>query len=295
MVIIFGSINADLIFKLDALPQPGQTLLAHSMQMEPGGKGANQAIAATRGGAQVAMVGAVGHDGLASIALQGLQASGMDLSRVIATDTPTGCASICTDTQGRNQIAVTPGANGLAKAAQVEDALLTPANTLLLQMECDVDETAALITRAKARGTRIILNLAPAIFLPRDVLQLVDFLVVNEDEAASLGHALSCGADANALHHALGISVLRTLGGEGVEAATGERAFKVPAKKINVVDSTAAGDCFVGVLGAALDRGSPLEAAVARANAAAALACTRQGSQNSIPIRAETDAMMHVI
>ena len=289
-VVVFGSINADLIFPVATLPTPGQTLMASGMTVEPGGKGANQAAAAARDGAPVCMAGAVGQDALAATATAGLEAAGVDLSRVVQCSQPTGCASICTDRDGRNQIVVAPGANLAAIADAVEDALLGSGSVLVTQMETDPAQTAALIRRAHALGARTIHNLAPAAALAADALRLLDLLVVNEDEAGWLaGHEDLPGSSASALHTALGITVVRTLGGDGVEWAGVDGHGRVAAAPVHAVDTTAAGDCFVGVLAAALHRGAPLAQALQRANAAAGLACTRRGSQGSLPSADETD------
>ena len=287
MVIVFGSINLDLGFPLDSLPAPGETRLCPALRAGPGGKGANQALAARRDDAAVAMAGAVGQDAFAGPALALLEAAGVDLSRVVRTDTATGCAAVLTDSAGRNQIAVAAGANLLARAGQVEDALLLPGATLLLQMECDPGETAALIRRAKGRGARVLLNLAPAAPLPPDALAMLDLLIVNEHEAAWLG-----AADAAALHRQLGVGVVRTMGGDGAEYAAGAGAGHVRAAAVQVVDTTGAGDCFAGVLAAALDRGAALPDAMRRACAAAALACTRPGAQAAMPDAVDTEALL---
>lgn len=287
MVIVFGSINLDLAFDLDAIPAPGETRLCPALRTGPGGKGANQALAARRDGAAVALAGAVGQDAFAGPALALLSAAGVDLSRVARRDAGTGCAAVLTDPAGRNAIAVAAGANLLARADQVEDALLRPGATLLLQMECDPTETAALIRRAHARGARVLLNLAPAAPLPADALALLDLLIVNEPEAAWLD-----APDAAALHRRLGVGVVRTLGGAGAEYAVRGAAGLVAAVPVRVVDSTGAGDCFAGVLAAALDRGAALPDAMRRACAAAALACTRTGAQAALPDAADTDALL---
>lgn len=292
MIVVFGSINLDLIFAMDHLPLPGETVLCSAARIEPGGKGANQAVAAARDGAAVAMVGAVGRDALAADSLTMLRGAGVDLTRVAATDAPTGCAAVQVDPLGANAIAVGSGANLLARAAQVDDALLTPETTLLLQMEVSAVETAALIARARARGCRIILNLAPAAPLPETALRAVDLLVVNEHEAAWLAEHLGCMGQAAGLREALGVDVIRTLGGDGLEAAAAGRVLSLRAREITPVDTTAAGDCFVGVLAAALDRGAGIEAALDRATAAAGLCCTRAGSQGSLPEAAEIDRFL---
>jgi ribokinase len=295
MIVCFGSINLDLIFAVDHLPAPGETVLGPSMRVEPGGKGANQGVAAARDGAAVAFVGAVGQDALAPQALALLRDAGVDLSRVAALDTSTGAASICVDRDGRNQIAVASGANLRARADQVETGLLVPSATLLVQAETDLGQTAALIRAAKGCGARIVLNLAPAAPLAGDALRAVDVLVVNETEGAWLGTQLGAGTGAASLSAALsGTQVVVTMGGSGLEAATRAGTFRLAVHPVAVVDTTAAGDCFCGVLAAALDRGETLQAAVCRANVAAALACSRAGSQASLPLRHETDAALAV-
>ena len=292
MIVCFGSINLDLIFPLPQLPRPGQTVLGPLMQIEPGGKGANPAVAAARDGARVVFAGAVGRDALADAALKLLRESGADISRVINADDSTGCASICVDSAGQNLIAVASGANRSAGQAQIEDALLAPATTVLLQGETDPHETESLIRRARARGARIILNLAPAGPVAADALHALDLIVLNEDEAAWLASHVGCPAGTEPLHATLGIGVVQTFGAGGVEASTAQGPIRVPGRQVNVVDTTGAGDCFTGVLAAALDRGLALPAALDRANAAAALCCTRPGTQGSMPTAAETDAAL---
>lgn len=292
MIVVYGSINVDLIFALDHLPTPGETVLGPATRIEPGGKGANQAVAAARDGATVLLAGAVGRDPLADIALSDLSAAGVDLSRVARVEAATGCAAICTDPVGSNQIAVGSGANAFARGGQVENAVLTPGTTLLLQMECDPAQTAALIHRARARRVRILLNLAPARPLDPAALRAVDLLVVNETEAAWLAGQLGTTADAAGLHGALATGVVRTMGEHGAQWANAEGEGHVAAHPVTVVDTTAAGDCFAGVLAAALDHAAPLASALARASAAAGLCCTRAGSQRSLPLAAETDRVL---
>jgi ribokinase len=292
MIIVFGSINLDLIFAVRNIPAPGETVLCPSIRVEPGGKGANQAIAAARDGARVIMAGAIGRDALANSALVHLREDGVDLSRVLESDMSTGCATIAVDPAGDNAIAVGSGANLAARQTQVEDALLCPDSTLLLQMEVSAGETTSLIHRARANGVRIILNLAPASSLPEQALRDVDILVLNETESAWLAEHSGCADGASALQQRLNTTVVRTLGADGLEVATGEMTVRIPARKIIPIDTTAAGDCFVGVLAAALDRGTTLIDALVRATAAAALCCTRPGSQGSIPTGRETDAFV---
>lgn len=293
MLVVFGSINLDLIFPLAALPGAGETVLAPDIRIEPGGKGANQALAAARDGTRVALAGAVGRDPLAAAALALLRAEGVDLSRMREADQATGCAAIFVDRAGRNAIGVGSGANLAARADQVEDTLLAPATTVVLQMEVAAAETATLIRRARARGARVVLNLAPAAPLDPDALRALDVLVVNEVEAGWLAARLGCAPEAEALRAALGVTVVRTLGGQGAEAAHPGGLLRACAHRVSAVDTTGAGDCFTGVLAAALDRDASLPAALARATAAAALCCTRPGSQATMPCAAETDALLN--
>jgi ribokinase len=289
MIVVFGSINLDLIFPMPRIPGMGETVLCPSIRIEPGGKGANQAVAAARDGATVIMAGAVGRDTLAASALTLLREANVDLTRVIETDTTTGCAAITVDPAGNNAISVGSGANLVAKQSQIEDSLLKPDTTVVLQMEVSAEENAALIERARAAGARIILNLAPAAALPESTLRALDVLVVNETESAWLAAHLGCFDSASQLRARLGIIIVRTLGANGLEVANAESVETIPARAITAVDTTAAGDCFVGVLAAALDRGMTLTPALNRATVAAALCCTRHGSQGSIPNAAETD------
>ena len=291
-VLVFGSANADLVFAVPELPAPGVTVLGDGVRSFPGGKGANQAVAAAKDGATTQFAGCVGRDAFAEVATGALRAAGVDLSRLRVVDQPTGCASICVDRAGRNQIAVAPGANLMASASQIEDAALHPGVVLLLQMEVPAGEIAVLVRRAKAHGARVVLNLAPPGELALDTLAALDLLVVNEHEAAALAARLGCGGGAAALRAALGVDVAVTRGEAGAEAATAAGFIAVPAFRVAAVDTTGAGDCFCGVLCAGLDRGLTLGSAMRRASAAAAIACTRHGAAASSPMAAETDALL---
>jgi ribokinase len=292
MVIVFGSINLDLIFNLPRLPSPGETVLGPSTRIEPGGKGANQAVAAARDGAKVSMVGSVGRDALADGALALLRAANVNLDRVQAVPASTGCAAIAVNPAGENAIAVGSGANLSTRASQLDDPLLGPASTLVAQMEVPATETAEAIARVRAAGGRVILNLAPAAELPEAALRAVDVLVVNATEGAWLAGHLACDQTAAGLRDRLGgIAVVLTRGSAGADIASPDATWHQPAAPVTAVDTTAAGDCFVGVLAHRLDQGESLRAAVHRASIAAALCCTRHGSQGSIPTAAETDAL----
>lgn len=292
MIVVFGSINVDTSYRLAALPGAGQTVEAQGVAIQPGGKGANQAIAAARDGAHVVMAGAVGRDQFVACALEGLETAGIDITRVARVDAATGMATILVDRSGANTIVIAPGANLHATADQVEDALLSPQTILLLQREVDTAEMSKLIARARAQGAKIILNLAPAGEIPDEALRALDILIVNEDEADWLASRTGSAGDAVSLHKSLGVIVIRTVGSEGAELAGPDGFLHVPAPKVQAIDTSAAGDCFAGVFAASLDRGATLEAAIRRAVTAASLACTRAGSQNSIPATADIDRAM---
>ncbi len=292
MIIVFGSLNADFVFDCDVAPREGETTKAQAFRLEPGGKGANQAAAAARDGAKVVMIGAVGRDGVGDMLIKSLSDSGVDTSTVARGDVPTGCASIVIEASGANRIVIAGGANDTAEARQITDSLLTQASYLMVQMECPPAEIEAAIARAKAAGVKVVLNLAPALPLSETALKSCDILVVNETEAAILAERFSSADDAEALHKTLGVDVVRTLGADGLEAVLGDKKVALPARPIKPVDTTAAGDCFVGVMVAALDAGDSITMALERATAAAALACSVKGCQSSLPWKADTDAAL---
>lgn len=292
MIVTFGSLNADFVFEVEASPMAGQTIAARSFRVEAGGKGANQAAAAALDGAKVAMVGAVGRDAMASGLLADLARAGVDVSRVASVDAPTGCAYIEVTARGDNRIVVAAGANALASDNLVDDVLLGSASSVLLQMECPAGQVERLVRRARSAGVRSILNLAPAILPSRRTLEECGLLVVNETEADVLADAVGARATAADLRRVLGCDVVRTLGAAGVEAATAAGDFTLPARSVAVVDTTAAGDCFVGVLAAALDRRLDIRSALVRAVTASSIACTRKGAQASLPTMNEIDAAL---
>ncbi|MFD1198883.1 ribokinase [Brucella gallinifaecis] len=289
MIISFGSLNADMIYRVQAAPEDGQTISADSFSLEAGGKGANQALASARDGADVLMAGAVGNDPLSRTALENLDACGVCTDNVIRTDTLTGNAAVFVDSNGRNRIVISGGANMLVRQDQLTDKQLQEASYVLLQLETSVGEVEKLIFRCQKLGVKTILNLAPAKAVDINALKAVSLLIVNEDEAESLAGELKCAVDASALSAALGVGVIRTLGSRGSEACIKGAEFIVAAYPVTTVDTTAAGDCFIGVLTAGLDRGMDVADAMQRASVAAAICCSRSGSQSSIPIAQETD------
>jgi ribokinase len=287
VIVVFGSINLDLVARVAKLPAPGQTVAGRSLTTTPGGKGANQALAARRAGADVSLFGAVGRDAFASAALALLREGGILLDGVQQVDEATGVALIEVEDSGENMITVVAGANAFAAADQVADDLLSASTTVVLQFETPPAESLALAGRAKSRGARVILNTAPATKLDPKWLASIDVLIANEHEAAALAHELSLPEDADAFAAALasrhGIAAVVTLGARGALAATQAVRYGVPALAVQCVDTVGAGDAFVGVLAATLDRGGTLPQALARAAAAGALACTREGAQPSLP------------
>jgi ribokinase len=187
VILVFGSINIDVLVPVPLLPQPGETVLGGDYALLPGGKGANQALAARRAGATVMMAGAVGTDAFADLALQSLRGDGVDLGLVRRVDRPTGCAAIMVGASGENLIAVASGANGAVTAASVPDSALGRETIVVCQMEVPAAENWALIRRARAAGARAVLNLAPAAPIDPAVFAEIDILVANEGEAAALG------------------------------------------------------------------------------------------------------------
>jgi len=278
MILVFGSINVDLIVPVPHLPGPGETVLGGDYALLPGGKGGNQALAARRAGAEVVLVGAVGAESFAGIALDLLRREGVDTRLVRVVARPTGCAAIMVSAEGENLIAVASGANTSVRSDQVADELLGAGTTLVAQMEVPPGETEILIRRVRARGGRSLLNLAPARAIDPALLGEIDLVVANEGEAAALGSDLA----RLALRLRQGLVVTRGAAGSIAFLRDGTR-IEVPALPIEPVDTTGAGDTFVGVLAATLDFGSTLHTALRRASAAAGLACVARGAQTAMP------------
>jgi ribokinase len=288
---VVGSINADIVLGAHRHPLPGETVIATSMDVHPGGKGANQAVAAARLGAEVAFVGAVGMDAYADLAVSGLREAGVDISRVAVVPGPTGQAFITVDeATGENSIVVLPGANAYVDEALVNSHgdLLGRAHVIVLQGEIPAKAATRV---ASLSAARLILNLAPVIPLEKQVIQRADPLVVNEHEGRLVLELL--GRDVEGLRTE--DSVVEALLGEGVPAVVvtlgpggaifsdGGALRRVPAPTVNAVDTTGAGDAFVGALSARLADGAPLEEAVQFGVRVGSFAVTRRGAQRSYP------------
>ena len=293
MLVVFGSINADLFFNVGRLPVRGETVLCPGFVFSPGSKGANQAAAAARAGAQVAMIARVGRDPFARPVVDALAAAGVDVSGIAATDGVTGTAAVMVEPGGENQIVVASGANLMARADDVADSRLGPDTTLVLQMEVPTAENAALIARAKARGCRVVLNLAPAGALDVAALAALDVLVVNQGEADALAGAHAAAeAHARAFHQRWGVAAVVTLGARGAVLADAGGVWRLGALEVDAIDTVGAGDAFVGVLAAALDAGADIRMAAARATVAAGLKCLAAGAQAGLPGAAAIDAAL---
>ncbi|MEM9626955.1 MAG: ribokinase [Pseudomonadota bacterium] len=291
MLLVFGSLNADMLFKVETLPRPGETVLCPGYELAAGGKGANQAAAAAKAGADVHMVGHLGADSFGAFTREVMAEAGVNCDRVETSKQATAIAVIGVDQAAENQIIVASGANLDTRADQVSEDLFGAGMTALCQNEIRQDATFDFLKRAKAGGSRTILNLAPAAMLEPGMGDPIDILVVNEIEAAMAVGQETMGDDALAfasdLSRKLVLTAVITLGAEGAVAAGPDGRFKVASLVIEPVDTTGAGDAFVGVLAAALDQGEALPLALQKASVGAGLACTGLGAQTSQPLAAD--------
>ncbi|WP_018260466.1 ribokinase [Methylobacterium sp. WSM2598] len=301
MILVFGSINVDLVARVAAIPRPGETVLAPRYATLFGGKGANQAVAAARVSepGRVAMIGCVGDDPFGRMCRENLAANGVAVACVAQGAEPTGCAFITVDAAAENAITVASGANAALTASALPEAMLVPGATLVLQMEVPVAASLSAAQRVRAVGGRVIWNLAPVpeTLSPvelRALLAATDVLVVNEHEARAASRllgppdgALSQGALSQAaatLALAGPLTCVVTAGAEGALAVEpGGSHHAAAAVAVRPVDTTGAGDTFVGILAAGLDEGRTLHTAMARACRGASLACLTEGAQAGMP------------
>jgi ribokinase len=293
-VVVVGSLNLDLVVRVDRLPGPGETVSGGDVFRNPGGKGANQAVAAARLGRRVAMVGRVGDDEAGRELLASLEADGVDTAHVRAVDgVPSGAAFIAVSDDGENQIVVSPGANARLGPGDVAaaGAALRAAAVTLVQLEVPLEAVAAAV---RAAGGRVVLNPAPVRALPAALLGEVDVLVPNRVELARLADAPvpATVEEAAALAGRLPArAVVVTLGADGALVVEDGDAGHVPAVPVRPVDTTAAGDAFCGGLADALAGGAALQDAARWAVRVAAAACTRPGAQASLPTPDEARAL----
>ena len=294
MITVVGSINLDLIATVERLPAPGETLRSGGFSTAPGGKGANQALAAARAGGQVRMIGAVGKDGFATEALACLKEEKVQLSGVREAAAATGIALIFVDGKGENVIVVAPGANDTVLAGDLAKARFAKGEVVLFQHEIPLATIEAALVAAREAGATSVLNTAPFRAEAAEFLAKADYVVSNETEFDLYADALKLsGGDRAARMRAFvertGRVIVVTLGAEGVIAASPEGDFAVPALKIAPVDTVGAGDTFCGYFGAGLDAGLPFEQSLLRAAAAGSLACLKPGAQPAIPHAKEVD------
>lgn len=299
-LIVLGSVNADHILQVKDLPRAGETVTGHGYRVVPGGKGANQAVAAARLGAKTAFIACVGDDDFGRRMKAGFQATGLDTRGVITADgVATGVALIFVAARGENSIGISPEANACLTPARLAPHLdlIRNGSALLMQLESPLETVLMAATEAKKAGVPVVLNPAPARPLPESLLEGLDIITPNETEAGALtGIAIrdAAGAmEAAAGLHGMGVrTVIITLGANGAFVSDEGRGALVPGYAVTPVDTTAAGDTFNGGLMAALQQGKALPEAIAFAQAAAALAVTRLGAQPSIPTRAETEGFL---
>ncbi len=289
MITVIGSIGYDLTAVCERLPNPGETLVGTGFVSAPGGKGANQALAAKRAGSDTQLIGAIGNDAFAPQALELLDRGGVDLSGVKTSQTTTGIALIFVGGTGENMIVIAQGANATLMPEDIAPSVINRGDYILLQLEIPTQTVAAAIKLAKEKGAISILNTAPFHLDAVELMANADITVANETEfdlaAEAMGlHGADRKAKMTAFVAATGKAIIVTLGADGVLAATPAGNFAASALKIIPVDTVGAGDTFCGYLGASLAQGLSLDAAMARAAAAGSLACTMAGAQPSIPM-----------
>ena len=299
-ICVIGSANVDHTLALPRLPRPGETVSGGTLLTNLGGKGANQAVAARKLGAELRMLGAVGEDGPGREIRERLDAAGIDVTGIVAVpDAATGTALIFVDAEGRNQIGVAPGANHCLTVEMLRpyEGAIAWADVVVCQLETPLPVVRWALEEAHRHGVRAILNPAPVRELPDDLLGLVAYLTPNEGEAAALaglpiGDMDSARGAGRRLLERGAATVIVTLGGEGALVCQRDRIVHFPAFPVAVVDTTAAGDAFNGALAVGLAAGGTLEEAVPLAGAAAALTCTRRGAQDSLPERADVERFL---
>ena len=299
-LVVLGSVNADHVVQVPSFPRPGETLMAYAYQVIAGGKGANQAVAASRLGANVAFIACVGDDDFGLRIYKEYQALGINVSGLmIASNMTTGVAMIQVADSGENSICIAPGANAALTPAMLSphQHLITQADILLMQLETPLETILSAATMAKEVGTLVVLNPAPAMVLADELLAKVDIITPNETEAELLTgikvDSIDSAALAAAHLHAKGIAtVMITLGSKGVYLSDRGQGQQIAGFNVTVKDTTAAGDTFnAGVL-TGLQQGKTLNEAIIFAHGAAAISVSRFGAQTSIPLRAEVDAFL---
>jgi len=289
-ILVVGSLNMDLVVRTIRHPQIGETVIGHDFRKYPGGKGANQAVAVARLGCPVKMIGRVGTDAFGQDLVSVITADQVDHSYVLRDEqTATGVAFVTVDDDGQNTIVVASGANAHLSAEDINAAegAFVGASLLLIQLEVPLSAVERAIDLARQNGAQIVLNPAPAQLLESDLLEQVDFLIPNQTELALLAGQESTSASIDVLR-SMGVKrLVVTLGESGVLVIDNDGREHIPAHKVPVVDTTAAGDAFAGAFAVALNEGLSIKEAAEWGNAAGALAVTRPGAQPSLPTRQE--------
>jgi ribokinase len=300
-IIVVGSLNADLVQRVERLPKAGETIAGSDLKIIPGGKGANQACAAARLGGKVEMVGCVGDDAFGPMLIKSMQAMGANPSNVHISPGATGTAAILVLSTGENTIVISPGANGRLTPAETMNAMsaLTGDSVLLAQLEVPLETTRAALKVARERGATTIFDPAPARSLPSEFLELASFITPNQTEAALLlgsRDEIESYEDAERAAHRLlergPQVVVMKLGSKGVVIADANGSQRFPSFSVDAVDTTAAGDTWNGAFAVALAENKSLPEAARFANAAGALSVTRYGAQSSIPDRVEVERLL---
>ncbi len=297
-ILVVGSLNTDIVVRAPHFPAPGETIQGEDVATMPGGKGANQAVAAARLGASVAMIGRVGADEFGKNLIQNLKQNGVDSTHVLRDDAAaTGAAIIIVDSRGQNSIVLSPGANSKVAEGDVKAAFFSDASLLLLQFEIPMEAVLHSARLAKKQGLRVLINPAPAQAVPDELFRNSDFFVPNETELSILtGKPVSGQASAETAARSLvkrGVqNVIVTLGENGALIANKDGAKHIPSFKVDTVDTTGAGDAFIGSLAVALLERKSLEDAVQYACACGALAVTKLGAQSSLPLPDEVNQFL---
>ncbi|KGA31532.1 ribokinase [Pectobacterium odoriferum] len=299
-LVVLGSINADHILNLEQFPRPGETVIGEQYSVAFGGKGANQAVAAGRSGADIAFIACVGEDDIGTRVCQQLSKDNIDVSAVEAiSGETTGVALIFVNADAENMIAINAGANAAVSTDYLHrhQQHIIDASALLMQLESPLETVIAAAKLAHEHQTKVILNPAPARELPDELLSLVNMITPNETEAQFLtGITVETEEDAaraaQVLHDKGIETVLITLGSRGVWLSENGQGQRIPGYRVKAVDTIAAGDTFNGALVTALLENKPMSSAVKFAHAAAAIAVTRRGAQPSVPWREEIDAFL---
>jgi ribokinase len=296
-ILVIGSINTDLVLRAERFPSPGETIQAGEISTYPGGKGANQAVAAARQGARVGMIGRVGTDRHGDELIENLRDNGVDTSLVKRDEAPTGTAIVVVDAQGQNSIVVSPGANAKVVPEDVEITSLINLEAVLFQLEVPLETVTHGCELARKHGAMVLLNPAPARALPDEMYANIDCLLPNETELSLLsGKAVKDVGSAKEAAQVMldkGVpAVVVTLGAKGSLVVTKDGATHIPPFEVKVLDTTGAGDAFIGGFAAALLQGKTPEEAARYGNACGALATTKQGAQSSLPTREEVERLL---